>query len=216
MKKHTVLIVLVILNIVAGWMAFSDRPSASGADSNAKQIQYDQNKLKKFGSNSTAKTKVNFQKQTDAKISSQKIQLDQEKDHLTKRLTQGFKLAYAQTHNTADYKKLKSTLPDLLGQSLTKKVLALDKPVVSEAGEFPNFDKLNDLQVSYGLYDIKTQTIKVMVYVDYSNPKTFLQSGDTNTQKLEQKAYYTFDYNFGKQSYSNIAYVQLKGASDDD
>lgn len=85
----------------------------------------------------------------------------------------GITRVYDQTDNQEDYNNIEEDVEDDLGEQFSKKLAALSSPKISEAGEeqFPH-EKLEDVKIAFGDYDIVNHTAKTFVLVDYEAPKT--------------------------------------------
>lgn len=131
-------------------------------------------------------------------IKKQNINLSQiEKDNDTK-VNQALDMTYNHVHNDQDFKNLKSKLPSLVGQSLSSSLINQSTPINGQSGtSYPN-SKLNSATVSYGEYDLTTQTMPIEITVDFQT--------SSNVHGLE---YYSGTFNVKTKQIQNVQYTTM-------
>lgn len=212
MFKKLVIGLLAILDVLALTFAIQKRPSANGVSDNKKTIVANQSKEKHAKHLTETITVKKYANKVNKDIQQNDIDLNKTKNDLSGRLTKGFTMAYNDTHTQPDMVRNEDQLPNLVGKELADQIEELGNPTISQAGKVPAFDKLNKLTIAYGDYNVDSRDLEVMVYVDYSNPKEYLQKQDQdNTEKLRKHGVYTFNYNAKTNVVSDVNYQDLQG-----
>lgn len=131
-------------------------------------------------------------------IKKQNINLSQiEKNNDTK-VNQALDMTYNHVHNDQDFKNLKSKLPSLVGQSLSSSLINQSTPINGQSGtSYPN-GKLNNATVSYGEYDLTTQTMPIEITVDFQT--------SSNVHGL---GYYSGTFNAKTKQIQNVQYTTM-------
>lgn len=138
-----------------------------------------------------------------------KEKFDQKKDDIKKGVTQ----VYDETKTEEDYNKLADAISPVLGEQFANKLVELDKPIVNESGgaTFP-YDKLNDLKIAFGEYDIVTHTAEVFVLVDYQSQEIGANNPgverEDRTAVITGKDFFILDYNLADDSLRLVDHQQ--------
>lgn len=138
-----------------------------------------------------------------------KEKFDQKKDEIQKGVTQ----VYDKTKTEEDYKNLADAISPVLGEQFANKLIELDEPVVNESGgaTFP-YDKLNDLKIAFGEYDIVNHTAEIFVLVDYQSPEIGANNPgverEDRTAVITGKDFFILDYNLADDSLQLVDHQQ--------
>lgn len=204
-------VLIVFLVIVAGivvflWSSSSQNERKEDLEKDIlsleEDVQYYVNAQKEYTPNelnkSIAEDNINI-----------KEKFDKKKEEIQKGVTQ----VYDQTKTEEDYNKLSESISPLLGEQFANKLIELDKPVVNDSGkaEFP-YDKLNDLKIAFGEYDIVNHTTEMFVLVDYQSPEIGSNNPgverEDRTAVITGKDFFILDYNLADDSLRLVGHQQ--------
>lgn len=106
------------------------------------------------------------------KIAEDKINIKESFDKKKQDITKGVTQVYDKTKTQKDYDKLDELITPYLGDKFSERLIELNKPVVNESGkeQFP-YDKLEDVNIAFGEYDIVNHTAECFVLVNYQSPE---------------------------------------------
>lgn len=113
--------------------------------------------------------KVNYTPdEVNSKIAKDKINIKERFDKKESDIKKGVTQVYEKTKTQKDYRNLEKLLTDYLGEQFSKKLIELSKPIVSESAkeQFP-YEKLKDINIAFGEYDIVDHTVECFVLVTY-------------------------------------------------
>lgn len=178
--------ILVIMVVIAGAVGFLWYKSATNPKKDALDKQI-----------ADQKTEIAILKGRQQKVTSQAINEEIKQDNIDinkklneveSKLNQGFTAVYSQTKSEDDYNKLKDTLPNLVGESLSDKLLEIDKPVLNQSGKGQvAFDNLDNLEIDFGKYDTDKKKLDGVIVADYTTPKISTASaGEKETDSVQK------------------------------
>lgn len=146
-------------------------------------------------------------------IASDSINIKEKFDKKKREIEKGVTQVYAETKTEADYEKLKESITPILGEQFANKLIELDKPVVNDSGKavFP-YDKLKDVQIAFGEYDVVDHTVELFVLVDYKSPKVGSNNPgverEDRTAIITGKDFFILNYNLADDSLKLIEHQQ--------
>ncbi|MBC1914205.1 hypothetical protein HCA73_16250 [Listeria booriae] len=177
--KYVISILLVLLAVTSSilWYRAVTRNENQATEKEITQINTSTAAVKKATNAYTIES-------VNKEITDMKVNLSEDLNRTKADITKGMQYVYAETKTQAAYDQLEKKIKPLLGDSLSKKVMALDKPIVAQTGkaQFP-YDKIKQIQVFYGAYDITSQTIDCYILVNYLSPQL-----DATTTGIKAKA----------------------------
>lgn len=179
------------------------------------EIKVNNVKVQDYKKATQSMTPKRYDRKVSEYVTKENINLVELEDKLTEKLTEGFTQAYNNTHTKEEFETLEDELPKKVGYLLASKILNLAYPAISQSGEVPLFDKLNSINISYSSYDVQTNTLNILIFVNYNISPNMVQTtdGNANNSNTNRKAVYTVTYNVGTRSYSNLKYNELGGSS---
>lgn len=132
-------------------------------------------------------------------ISNSKINIVDKMNRANSLITDSFRRVYSETKDEQAYSSLKSNLSPL-GKDLSSILINLSAPTVNQTGKaiYP-YDTMTGIKISFGKYDLSTQTMPCLVLVDWESPTveattTGVKADDRKT-RTSGKDFFILNYN---------------------
>lgn len=213
--KQLVLGGLALITVGSGYFAFLQYHGDVIA-SNNKVIQANNAKIKDLNNQKNDLTVAKYETVFEQQVKG--INLDTIENDYSNQVKSAFDSAY-NSKSVADFNKIKPELTQKLGDNLSQVVSDNIGPTSGQAGDVLMTEKLNNIEISFGKFDLGTNNLPVMVVVDYNLPAKLVQPSDgspVNKDALSRKGLYTFSYNIKTKQTNDVAYKELvKGSASD-
>lgn len=142
----------------------------------------------------------------ESDIASSKINIVDKMSNLNSLISSSFKKVYSETKDAQAYDGLKGDLRPL-GKDLSSILINLSAPTLNQTGkEIYPYDTMTGIKISFGKYDLSTQSMVCIVLVDWESPiveaKTTGIKADDKTTRVSGKDFFIIDYSLKDDSLS--------------
>lgn len=208
MKRRTIILyasplLLTVIEIAALGICISTNPN----NAEAINLKNENTKNQAMINYYVRKTNnLSVQNELD-KISADNINVSTKLSDITKRIKDGIDLTYNKTKNDKDYSELKKKLPQLVGESFSKKLTELDEPAVNQSGQsqFP-YGSTTSVLVTFGRYNYRSVEVPIYVSINYETPA--LKDKDGKDKKLKGQDLFVLSYNLKENKLNLSNYVK--------
>lgn len=209
--KKIIIALLLVLNVVTLIFTVKSFKDLKVVEANKGSIAINNAATKYYVNKKNNLTVTTYEKSLQNQVKN--LNLDDIENSIRQKYIQGFTDAYS-ANTEEKYNSVADKLSDYLGEALASKVLANIAPTESQAGKVPMSENLNNVDVSFGKYDISSRELQIMITVDYNVPEALLQATDsTDSTKLanniSRKSVYVLTCNIESGKQTNITYNQL-------
>lgn len=198
--KKFIIAGLVILCSYVGFAIAKEIPNLLSTNKMNAQYENIETQIKNYNK----KTKNITNKTIETDLKKQNINLDLVKTNIVSKINQGLDLAYNHSHNEKEVENVKENLPKLIGKSFSNAIMDNNVATTTRNGLIYPFAKLDQAQVSFGNYDLSTNTMPIQINVQY---QTNLGKGTTDAYGMY---YGTVNAKTGK--ITNIQYLPMTSA----
>lgn len=176
---NLMLVFMLLVSILIGLVWYKSSAGNEQSKDLEKKYETTQNKIAELGKNKAALTPSAI----NQKISEDNIHVEESLRNFETSITEGFVMAYNEVKSEEDYEALKEDLPGLLGESVSDRILELDKPIVNQTGQAQVFyDRLDNLKIGFGEYDSDSNSVEGVIIADFSTKIT--QSSTSENQSF--------------------------------
>lgn len=207
MKKNLVgnivigILGLITIFLLIVWWQTANSPEKKSLENEVIDLKSDISSYKDEKENYTV-DKVN------EKITSDEInvseQISKKKSDIEKAITQ----VYEGTKTEDEYNKLSEVLPPMIGDEFGALLMELDKPRLNQSGKAQlAYDKLLDLNIAFGEYDVNSNQVDCYVLVNYQSPIVESNVSGTKDEKLSRiqgQDFFIFSYSLKEDSIHSI------------
>ena len=200
------LLVIIAVVITVFWIKSNTNPEKRSIEKEVSDLQDD---IEFYETSQKTYTPSEVNK----KISKDQINVKESFDKKEKDIKKGITQVYDKTKTEEDYNKLEDAIKDDLGEQFTEKLINLSKPIVSESGdEQLPYEKLEDVSVAFGEYDIAEHTAKTFVLVTYKSSEIGANNPGVEREDKQVQVggqdFFILDYNLENDSLSLSDYQQ--------